>query len=390
MPLTVAQLTELKKNTPTQLTENIFALAEKEDSLDEYQSFTITREQIENEFGRISKQPKTKSHPKSIHFILAHSKEHRILALNIEKQLLHSVESIFPNIKLSADYLLITETAKELSKSLIHYRESYSVYKADVTFIVTPGWNESQMISLANANGILPFPQLFCVSGMPGQLLYDAGISGRAFKSLGGVYSTPCSAKTYVSSVLGFKPETKRVCIAYEKTSECEAFQKHIHTQVMDITTAFAHKGIEVVEHHWTSQDADIHNLRNILFSVDSIIILNEPAAEVHRERLVRLCNAHKKFICASELDSVYAGAALGGGIPGAAFGIPLAGLVARYILSESKNESKVGWETHQIPEQSGMRYNDWAFGMQGVELSEEKTALIKMKSAFDDHCVEL
>jgi hypothetical protein len=36
------------------------------------------------------------------------------------------------------------------------------------------------------------------------------------------------------------------------------------------------------------------------------------------------------------------------------------------------------------------MRCNEWAFGLQGVALSDEKEALLKMKSVFDESCEEL
>jgi hypothetical protein len=71
------------------------------------------------------------------------------------------------------------------------------------------------------------------------------------------------------------------------------------------------------------------------------------------------------------------------------AFGKPLASLVIEYLLRDPRTPRENGWEMHKIPMQSGARFNKWAFGLQGIELSEDREALIDMKSAYDLSCVE-
>jgi hypothetical protein len=324
-----------------------------------------------------------------LHFIMAHSSAHSRWADDIKAQVRNSILDIFPALKITTESLSIDGSAQEIQANLKSYNEKYSKAPADETYIVTLGWHESQMVSTLNSKELLPYPQLFCLPSAPGELLCEAGQNGQS-QLLGGVYSTPLAPSKYINSILSFNAATKSICIAYDPTPSSSALRKHILQQVEGLESACALKEIRVIHHHWSPQDAHMQKLRNRLYSgADSVIILNEPAAMVHRKKLVTLCNVLGKFICASELDSVLEGAALGGGVTGAAFGIPLANLVCEKILNNSDLTQTPSWAIEEIPEQSGMRCNEGAFNTQGINLSDEQKALLTMKSVFDPSCTE-
>jgi hypothetical protein len=326
----------------------------------------------------------------SVHFIMAHSGEHRDWATQVGAQLTESLHEIFPAIQVTTSLVSVGESADEVRVALKNYNQQYEKNKADQTFVVTIGWQESQLVSATNSYDILPYPQLFCLPGSPGELLNEV-VKQRNNQLYGGVYCEHTSAQKYINSILSFKSNTTQICIAYDPAPTSDLLRIHIAKQVAALEAACASKNIQVRHHHWSPAESNFTRLRGVLHNgVDSVIILNEPAALTHRQQLVLLCNAVGKFICASELDSVFAGAALGGGVTGGSFGIPLATLVTQYLIYDFSLKKWAGWNVYKIPEQSGMRCNEWAFGLQGVVLSDEKDALLKMKSVFDESCEEL
>jgi hypothetical protein len=326
----------------------------------------------------------------TLHFIMAHSKEHSEWASHAKNQLINSLLDLVPNVIVSVDLLLLAGTQADVMKSLVDYHAIYSKREADRTLIITPGWWESQVVVLANANAVLPYKQLFCLpSGEPSKLL-EKILGVNAERSiLGGVYNMEMPSERYVHSIIGFRPQTKKVCIAYDSNTTNELLRHNIAHQVADLTARFAEVNIEVILHCWTPQDMNVESLRIAAHEVDSVIILNEPAAAVHKKSLIRFCNAWNIFVCSSELDSVFEGAALGCGVSGAAFGAPLAGLIIEYLFLERGLEHVEGWSLHRIPQQSGMRFNQWAFEIQGIQLPKDREELIYMKSVFDQSCIE-
>jgi len=326
----------------------------------------------------------------SVHFIMAHGGEHRDWATHINAQLTESLHDIFPAIKITSSLVPVGETADDVRTALRKYNKKYKRKQADQTFLVTIGWQESQLISATNSHDTLPYPQLFCLPGSPGELLNEV-VKQKNNKFYGGVYCEHTSAQKYINSILSFKADATQVCIAYDPAPASDFLRAHITKQVQALEAACVLKGINVVRHCWSPTEGNFQKLRSILHDgADSVIILNEPAAFAHRKQLVLLCNALGKFICASELDSVFAGAALGGGVTGGSFGIPLASLITQYLIHNFSLKTWAGWNVYKIPEQSGMRCNESVFGLQGIALSDEKEALLKMKSVFDESCEEL
>jgi hypothetical protein len=330
-----------------------------------------------------------------IHFIIAHTAPHARWADDIETQLRNFVLDVFPSVKVTIAHLLIKESAEEIKQDIQKYHDSYTPAQADETYIISIGWHESQAMSALCSDTILPYTQLFCLPSGPTEKVLQTMVSHRSHLA-GGVYSTPLTPTRYVNSILGFNNKTKKICIAYDPAPSSEELKDHILQQVAGIEAACALKKIQVIHHHWNPLDGKMQKLRNRLYSgADSVIILNEPAALVHRKKLILLCNVLGKLVCASELDSVIEGAALGGGVNGGAFAGPLASLICENILDnnrliKSRAPRVKPWMLLQIPEQSGMRFNENAFKSQGVKLTPEQEALLKMKSAFDLSCNEL
>jgi hypothetical protein len=326
---------------------------------------------------------------KTIHFIFVHSQEHASWAEHIKKDLLDSMESLLPLVAFSSDCVLIQREEIEIFSTLGFYYEEYRRKEADQTFVVTPGWWECQAVIMANkAKKVLPYRQLFCLPGNTEELEVENKMEPNDLM-LGGVSLQQATAQRYISSIRGVRPDAAAVCIAYDPDPSHKTLKEHITQQVKDLQAACAARGIRTVLHHWSPTHLDVLQLRDVVSTVDSVIILQEPAAEVHRKTLIAICNERKVFICASELDSVLAGAAIGCGIPGGAFGTPLAGLIIEFLLCDPRLPRVNGWTTHKIPMQSGARFNKWAFSLQGIELPEDREALIDMKSADDPSCVE-
>lgn len=333
-----------------------------------------------------------KAKPKfqTLHFIMAHSKEHTEWSLRVETQLKNLLFDLVPFLIVSVDQVLVTGTQADVRATLSDYYAVYASRAAEKTLIITPGWFESQMVALANSQAVLPYKQLFCLpSGQPGKFLQKTLTARAEDGILGGVYNMEMPAHRYIHSIRGFRPDAKKVCIAYDPATSSDLLRQALEAQVAELKTHCARESLEVVLHHWTPQDMHTEALRAAAHDADSVVILNEPAAAVHKKTLIRFCNAWNVFVCSSELDSVMEGAALGCGISGAAFAAPLTALIMEHFFYPQSLESKMGWSLHRIPEQSGMRFNEWAFAIQGVDLSKDREELIRMKSVFDVSVIE-
>jgi hypothetical protein len=346
--------------------------------------------------GRISFDIVSRDTPASktintLHFIMAHSKEHSEWAVNAKAQLIESLQDLAPWLTVSIDQLLVAGTQLEIMTALAEYQKTYTAREADKTLILTPGWWESQMVVLANANGVLPYKQFFCLpGGEPSNFLRQTLMTNTDEAIIGGVYNMAMPSERYVQSIIGFRPHAKKVCIVYDPATSSDILRRTIATQVSELQDHFALAQIEVVLHHWTPEDMNVESLRRSAYGADSVVILNEPATAVHKRSLIGLCNAWNIFVCSSELDSVMDGAVMGCGVTGASFGIPLAALIVEYLFFKRGLEQTMAWSLHRIPEQSGMRFNQWAFHIQGVKLSRDREELIYMKSVFDPSCIEL
>jgi ABC-type uncharacterized transport system substrate-binding protein len=328
---------------------------------------------------------------KSIHCIFVHSPEHSEWAKGAAFQWAETMKDLAPDTAISSQDVLIDGSEVEIAQTLAAVHNEYQSHQADRTFIVTPGWWESQEVLSANRRGVLPYKQLFCLPGVPSPLLTSAiGMPQEEFL-LGGVYAMPMPSEHYVNSIIGVRPRAKKVCIAYDPQTANSFLRRNLAVQVWELKQLLAEKNIDVVLHHWNSHDMRVSELRNAARDVDSIITLQEPAAAVHKQQLVMVSNAWNVFICASELDSVADGAALGCGVYGATFGIPLARLMFEHLFEPVQSlEHVMGWTLYRIPQQSGMRCNEGAFEDQGIELSDDRMELLHMKSAFDESSIEL
>jgi hypothetical protein len=328
---------------------------------------------------------------KSVHCIFIHSKEHSQWAKGAAFQWNDTLTTLAPDVTISSSDVLVTGTDEEILKTLTDFHDFYQSEEADRTFIVTPGWWESKAVLRANKYGVLPYKQLFCLSGVPSPLL--SAVIGQPQEEylLGGVYNMLMPSEHYINSIMGVRPDTKKVCILYDPETADTVLRMNMAVQILELKAVFAEKNIEVVLHHWNSVNIYVQELRKATLDVDSIITLHEPAAAVHHKQLIELCNEWDIFVCASELDSVAGGAAIGGGVYGATFGIPLAQLMFEYLFEPvQKLEHSMGWRLHRIPQQSAMRFNESAFEDQGLLLTEDRLELLRMKSAFDSNCVEL
>ncbi len=328
---------------------------------------------------------------KSVHCIFVHSKEHTQWAKGAAFHWNDTLADLAPSVTVSSSDVLVTGTDAEILQTLTDFHNYYQSEAADRTFVVTPGWWESQAVIRANKEGILPYQQLFCLSGIPSPILQSVIGQPQEEYLLGGVYNMLMPSEHYINSIMGVRPDAKKVCIVYDPETADLVLRMNMAVQILELKTVFAEKNIEVVLHHWNSTNIYVQELSKVAAGVDSIITLHEPAAEVHHKQLIEICNEWNIFVCASELDSVADGAALGAGVYGATFGIPLAKLIFEYLFEPIQMlEHSMGWMLYRIPAQSAMRFNESAFESQGLVLTADRLELLRMKSACDANCIEL
>ncbi|MDQ5890695.1 MAG: hypothetical protein QG604_569 [Candidatus Dependentiae bacterium] len=323
-----------------------------------------------------------------MNFYVVYSQGHLRWAEMIRQQLASSLESAMPQLKFYITTTTLPYGSKEqvINTLFSHDILSGSVKEPGHTFIITPGWWESQMIEYARSIGVLGLPQLFCLPTSPAELFHQAGQSSCDRSSLGGVYSWPADPQSYVDNLMAVKDGVKKVLVPYNITDGTDHMIQVMKYQMAELKKAFYANGIEVIAHRWTFDSMESFRLRTTLKSCDAVITLHEPTAELYSAELTALCKKVHKPHYASQLDSVYEGAAIGSGVFGGAFGPPLVSLVAQFLATPERG---LGWQTVCIPPQSGAHINDNEREEQGIFFDKKQEALFRAKSIFGTHQTE-
>jgi len=311
-------------------------------------------------------------------FVVAYTGPHARWARMIQMQLASALESALPSINFTIELLLLTGDVNDVTQTLLNHKLLSGQAEAGHSFIVTPGWWESEVVHEARLIGAISVPQLFCVPGSPATLFEAGSGTVNDRRNFGGVYSWPTSPSHYVNNLRAIKPNMKKVCIAYSAHVEHGYMSRSMKYQAAALRNAFAEEGIMLVPHFWDHTNMGLLELTEKARKCDAVVTLHEPNAEMYHREVIDMCNFLKIPYCASELDSVHAGAVIGCGVTGGSFSAPLVSLVAEYLLNPSRG---LNWETICIPEQPGAHLNELACEAQGITLNKEQEALFKMRS---------
>lgn len=294
-------------------------------------------------------------------------------AVRVRNHFMMEFSSLYHKTNLEMETIIVHGGIGEMQSALLKHSSIAGPHKKRFSFVITPGYAESMMFNEVRSALGLTVKQLYCVQGAltaPFRVLRD-GIAG--------VHNMPMHAQEYLDGLRGLLPSLKSVCIASSPFVEQQDENDSIQRQRKAIKELFNASGIEVVEHLWDDNSYYPSELALKLQAVDALITLDEPAMYNHRIGVINLCNEFKKPLCASELDSVFGGAALGCGVTRDAFAKPLLSVLHDMMFPQKRLVSSI-----EIPMQVGMRYNLHAIARQGIVLSAETAALMRMKSIYD------
>ncbi len=312
-----------------------------------------------------------------LNFVIAYSGPHSRWAKMIELQLGCALESAMPTLEFTIELLLLSGSVNDVTDTLLNHTLLSGRTESGHSFIITPGWWESEIVHEARTIGAIGVPQLFCVPGSPATLFEQAeSVSDR--RNFGGVYSWPTSPAQYVNNLKAIKSGIKKVCIAYNPHLDHGYMSRSMRYQASALREAFAAEGIMLVPHFWDHKSMGLLELTEKARKCDAVITLHEPNAEMYHREVIDMCNTLHIPLCTSELDSVQAGAVLGCGTTGGSFSAPLVSLVSEYLMNPSRG---FNWETVCIPEQPGAHLNERAREAQGVAFTKEQEALFQMRS---------
>lgn len=135
-----------------------------------------------------------------LNFHIAYSVPHLRWAEMIRLHLGYHLESIMPSAQLNFNSIALHGEEADVHQTLLsHDVLSGSVKVPGHTFIITPGWWESEMIEYAREVGVIGVPQLFCLPSAPAPIFarQDHRHNGDR-RSLGGVYNGPTAPERYV------------------------------------------------------------------------------------------------------------------------------------------------------------------------------------------------
>jgi len=317
-----------------------------------------------------------KKHPffkKKIKGLVVASLDTADWAVRVRNHFMMEFSSLYHKTNLEIETIIVQGGIGEMQSALLKHSSIAGRHKKRFSFVITPGYAESMMFNEVRSALGLTLKQLYCVQGAmtaPFRVLRD-GIAG--------VHNVPMHPQEYLDSLRALIPNLKKVCIAASPYVEQEDENDAIQRQRKALSEIFTKNNIEVVEHLWDEHSYYPRDLALKVAASDVLITLDENAMYNHRSGVIDLCNQLKKPLCASELDSVFAGAALGCGITRDAFAKPLLSVLHDMMFPQQRLVSSV-----EIPMQVGMRYNLNAIALQGIVVSEEAAALMRMKSIYD------
>ncbi len=300
-------------------------------------------------------------------------------AVDARNHFMMEFSALYHRTDLEIETIIVQGGLGEMQSTLLKHSSISGPHKKRFSFVITPGYSESMIFNEVRSALGLSIKQLYCVQGSltaPFRVLRD-GIAG--------VHNAPMHPKEYLDSLKGLLPHLRSVCIAYSPNVEQQDENDMIQRQRKALRNMFAENGITVTEHLWDDRDMAADDLVDRLKVADVLITLDELAMNKHREKVIALCNQYKTPLCASELNSVFAGAALGCGVTRDSYAKPMLSVLHDMMFPQRRLVSSV-----EIPMQIGMRYSLRGIAAQGIVLQDETAALMRMKSIYDLDIVSL
>jgi len=288
--------------------------------------------------------------------------------------------ALYPNCTVEIETLILDGSPEFMQQTLMSHRAINGNKKDRCSFIITPGYTETQMVTEMRKFYNLEITHVYCVQGAKSRSFFETQ------KGRSGVHNTPMNPTAYVHNLEALIPNLKTVCLAYSAYREQRDEYDSIQGQRRALKAAFSNKNIKVIEHVWDVGSFYQQELQELLPQVQALVTLDEPTVYRYREEIIDLCNAVKIPLCTSELDSVFAGAAIGCGITFDSFAKPVVSLLHDLMANDTD-----GYVTSmQIPMQIGMRYNKRGMADQGIEISVNTETLMLMKSIYDGDIISL
>lgn len=294
----------------------------------------------------------------------------------INARLTAELSTYFPGTHFELLTLTVSGDETDMYNALASHPALTGADRERFSFVITPGYAALRMVHEIRDEYGLDIVQLYCVEDAFAFrfVQQDYGFSG--------VYNTPMSGDEYADVLRAFVPNIKRACIVYTPRRNTGSRYNIVEEQRRRITSALFRDGIEVEEHFWSYYEMHEGTLLEKMRMADVVITLDEPAVYRHCQALAKLCDTEKRIFCASELDSLFKGAALGGGITKDAYIGLMALVLEELLLTDGIVNAR------RIPMQIGMRYNEHALQRQGVKLSRPLLALLRIKSMLDRDCI--
>jgi len=316
---------------------------------------------------------------KKVYGLVVASPDTHDWALRVRHHFMMEFNSLYPTTELELETIFVTGGPGEMQAALMNHPLLIGNDSGRFSFALTPGYTESMLFDEVRFMLNSSLPQIYCVQGAltaPFNKVRD-GIAG--------VHNAMMHPQEYVDALKALVPDLKRIAIAQTAYIDHKDERDMVQRQAKLITQAFTRANITVDKYLWDDKTMNEDDFKRTLRVVDAVVTLDDAAIQVHRAKVIELCNAYKKPLCASELDSVFAGAALGCGITRDTFAKPMLRVLHHMMFPRRRMVASV-----EIPMQHGMRYNLNGVVAQGIILSDEDAALLRMKSIYDLDIISL
>lgn len=314
--------------------------------------------------------------------VIIHTEATAVWAEHIEREILSHDSSVFPQGSFTISRYEVSENKFTAYNDLMDHPTLFS-HTRKPSFIVTPGYWETALVDSAFSTTRYKVPHFYCLQGPLDHVNLRSHESSQQ-RTISGVSQLPMPAHEYIAALQGLIPSIKRICIVRESDRDNALVAQRIE----EMRAICEHESIEVIEHIWDVDDMREGVLASKLdMQLDAVVVLEGSAIDFHRHKIIALCNAKKVLLCASELDTVIAGAGLGAGLTNASYAIPLTRMITVHFLL---HYAKILPEPYVIPQQPGMRYNMKAIDNQGVILTPQQSAMVRMQSVFDLDVIKL
>jgi hypothetical protein len=304
---------------------------------------------------------------------IAHAHRVRQRCADEWRRIQPSVEAIF-------DLVLLPKTAEAAHSALLNAGVGTNVACSDAVAVITLGDWEADVLTTYRKNSGVSFSLFSCLTTSFGRSEDDN--SSRQNDCL--IAATPASPDEYVAGVLSVKKDLKLVDLRTDSLTYSETFNKSIAGRADAFVAAFKAKGIKCLVRPWSLMTSG-EPTNEYLQDVDAVVVLEGPSVIRHRDKLIKTCERENALLCTTELDSVFAGAALGCGVSLESFVPPLVSSLSNFVMGVRSDVM----QQVTIPRQTGLRYNMRALQRQGVELSDEQRAALEMRSIYSSDVVD-